>query len=570
MSKLVNLTNNSKIMNWCMEGIGCILLFGSMMINIGKLDVLTVAPDEFGYWTAGAYSLGYDWHSVAALNPYYQFGYGLVLAIIMRFFDGIYLYKAAVIVNSIFVCIIFLLLIKIGNIIYARGRCLNMAIAFSICFYAANIAYAQTSLCEIFLQLIYITLMFLAAKAIDNNFDIIHTAICFIPLLLLYTVHLRSLGIIIVSGVILLGLLFLKNGRKSAWIGLVFIVGFLAVNVLKEIYTNAMYAGSELLSVNDYSGQVSKLKSVLSVSGIKALFVEMIGQLWYLGTSSFLLIYVALWQGIKNIRELLYGNRNKCVLYESFILINFLAAYMISVIFCKSGKRIDFLIYGRYVEYTILPLLVSAIYALIMKKIKFKEICGLFLLHFVCGLYIDNVYRTNEYNSIVYTTITGIFKFIYQNEDNFVFLACVGAAVIGCIGIAFFCRYNNCMMLLTLFLFASVWWSNGNAFIQDICIKGWTDKVDVIEIYDVIETAEELPVYYVYNSEDTLYVQNRIFLLQVLLEDSSVKCVEYNDFVPNENCYVVVNINSKISSLIDEKYVKMHEGYPLALYKFSL
>ena len=570
MSKLVNLTNNSKIMNWCMGGIGCILLFCSVMINIGKLGVLTVAPDEFGYWSAGAYFLGYDWHSVAAFSSYYQFGYGLILAVIMLFFDGIYLYKTAVIVNAIFLCIIFLVLREIGSIIYARGRFLNTIIAFSVCFYAANIAYAQTSLCEIFLQLMYIILIFFVAKAVDNNFDIMHMAICFMPLLVLYTVHLRSLGVIIISGIILLGLLLLKNGRKTVWIGLMLVAGFLAVGILKEIITNETYTLSELVSVNDYSGQISKLKSLLSISGIRTLFVEMIGQLWYLGTSSFLLIYVALWQGIKNIREIVYGNRNKCVLYESFILINFLAAYMISAIFCKDGKRIDSLIYGRYVEYTILPLLVSAIYALVMKKIKFKEISVLFLLHFVCGLCIDNVYQTNEYNSIVYTTITGIFKLVYKNENNFVFLACMWSVVIGCIGIIFFFCRHNWVMLLTLFLFASVWWSNGNAFIRDIGIKGWTDKVDVIKIYDVIETAEELPIYYVYSSEDTLYVQNRIFLLQVLLEDISVKCVEYNNFIPNENCYVVVNIDSKISSLIDKDYVKVIDGYPLTLYKILL
>lgn len=562
--------NNNKIMDMCSCGIGCCLLFFTIIINIDRLKVLTVTPDEFGYWSAGAWFRGYDWHSAVGLNSYYQFGYGLVLAILMFLFDGIYLYKAAVVVNALFLCITFLLLRKIGLIIYKKSRGVNTIIALMVSFYAANVAYAQTSTSEILLQLLYIMLLFLIVKAAENNFGVSYMMACFFLLLAMFSVHMRSLGIVMVAGMIMIRRLWLKSKRETIGLGILFLLGFLVMNVLKGLFMDEMYIASDRISINDYSGQVAKLKGMLSFSGIREVVITMAGHLWYLGTSSCLMVWIALWQGVKSLKEFVRGNRSRYVLYECFILVNFLSAYMVSVIVCKGGERIDTLIYGRYVEYTILPLLISAVYALIEKRIRCWEVSCIFFAYFICSLLINIIYLNSDYDSIVYTTITGICKFIYRNKKDFVYPSCIWMALVGCIGIAFiFCKRRT-LMMISFSLFAYMWWLNGNAFIQNVCIKDWTDKVEVPLIYETLEKSEKLPIYYVYSSEDTLSVKNRIFLLQVMLEENSIKCIEYDEFVPKDNCYIVVNTLSQIASVVDFNYVKVEEGYPLALYKLSL
>lgn len=574
MERVKNILNHitcSKQVNLFLQMVGCLLIFGAVMINIGKLNVLMAAPDEFGYWTAGSFFLGYDWSSAAGLNPYYQFGYGLVLAVIMFFFDGIYLYKVAVIVNAVFLCMIFLLMKKICDRIYKGSGMLNTIISLMVCFYAANIAYVQTSTCEILLQFLYIMFLLFVTKAIEREFSFLYTAVCFVPLILMYGTHLRSISIVVVSGLILLVQIAIKYKRKVVWIAAFIILGLFFVSILKKALTNELYAESVLLSVNDYSGQVSKLQKLMSLSAIKALFVEMLGQLWYLGSASLLLVYIAIWHGMKSLKEFICGNRSKEVIYECFILLNFAAAYAVSVIYLSGATRIDSLIYGRYVEYTVVPLLVSAVYVLIMGKTTLKEIWGILIFYLILSLYINNVYLNNVYESIVYTTIIGIFKLVYNNLDNFVIPGCLCVTLISVIGLIIFRKNKISLMVITLPIFACVWWINGNSFIQ-LCIKtkGGQDDIKVTKIYDMIEASgEEIPIYYVYSYEDTLSIKNRIFLLQVLLEDTSIRCMVYDDFedISDDNYYIVVNSSSKSAPTINENYVKITDGYPLTLYK---
>ena len=82
-------------------GISLLLIY---LFKIDSLNTICVIGDEFGYWASGAYFAGLDWGDVACFNPYYSYGYGLWLSLIIKFFDdSILAYKVAIILNCFFI-----------------------------------------------------------------------------------------------------------------------------------------------------------------------------------------------------------------------------------------------------------------------------------------------------------------------------------------------------------------------------------------------------------------------------------------------------------------------------------
>lgn len=79
----------------------CIFQYG-----IHKICGFTIYPDEFGYWASAAKAVGYDWTEVASLGSYYSFGYSVLLIPLLKLFrNGVTVYRAAVAVNMILMCL---------------------------------------------------------------------------------------------------------------------------------------------------------------------------------------------------------------------------------------------------------------------------------------------------------------------------------------------------------------------------------------------------------------------------------------------------------------------------------
>ena len=98
-----------------------------LAIGISQVRYATgpvIMPDEVGYWSAGATLAGRDWSGVMSMSPYYGYGYGFILCIIIRLFSApLNMYRCALILNIFFLVIIFIVsyhIIKfLNNNIYA-------------------------------------------------------------------------------------------------------------------------------------------------------------------------------------------------------------------------------------------------------------------------------------------------------------------------------------------------------------------------------------------------------------------------------------------------------------------
>lgn len=87
------------------------------MHGIGKLFGPIRFPDEFGYWSHGARLLGYGWNEVSGIHPYYSFGYGMLMAPLLKWCSNpVVLYRIAVSINFILIVWCYVLLKKdFGN-----------------------------------------------------------------------------------------------------------------------------------------------------------------------------------------------------------------------------------------------------------------------------------------------------------------------------------------------------------------------------------------------------------------------------------------------------------------------
>lgn len=88
---------------------GCFIILLITIFNVSKLQNIYILADEFGYWTAASFFRGYDWSSIATMNPYYSFGYGILLSPLLYLQNGTLSYQCAIILNGILLCFSFLL-----------------------------------------------------------------------------------------------------------------------------------------------------------------------------------------------------------------------------------------------------------------------------------------------------------------------------------------------------------------------------------------------------------------------------------------------------------------------------
>lgn len=566
--------------------IGCLIILLISILNITKLHSIYVLADEFGYWTAASYFRGYDWSSIAAINPYYSFGYGILLSPLLWLQNGVLSYQCAIILNGLLLCFSFLLSYHCLSTLFNTVKTEYIACtSIAITLYSNNVGLSQTTMCECFLFFLFwctfTCLLELCSKK-SNKYIILYA----ISLGLMYNVHLRTLGIVIAGAMCLLLLMYKKiiNWKQLILFILIFMFLLLAGNMIKVTLQN-LYSSELTSNVNDYSGQIGKIKFLFTLDGIKSLIKSVCGKIWYLASSTYFLAFWFVVVCIKNIQfKKGFFSKNQDVL--PFILIfsclSLLATLGISSVFMIRPTRIDQLIYGRYNEFLLGPVLgITLCWLIKQSKHLFKEngiICGIYIL---LSVIIYKVYLNFEYSDINYTNIIGIYRFI---QDDFSIIS----ISIKCFFLGFilylliiatrkFLKNINWLhtliTILSLCLIAGIWTWQGIGYAQEK-VYTYQEKLSDTVIADIIndiDTDKELPLYYIYNPESTTYVKNRIFTVQFLLKDKSIELMDYNTFTEFQNsleeeAIYIINKNVPAISELNRQYNVLFVGNNLELF----
>ena len=199
---------------------------------------------------------------------------------------------------------------------------------------------------------------------------------------------------------------------------------FFFLLIFKEHIVENLYASNETVAVNDFSGQVGKLNLLLSIDGIVLLIKSVVGKVYYLLSASFLILAWTgvwlfqklsnTWHSIKRYNYLSIENKLSIYLFFSFLFtLGVSSIYMIS-----ESSVIDHLIYGRYNEYILGPLLIlGGCFLFETKGISWRVQISMIGIYLVSSLLVTFTFRNIENPTIREVNIAGVAYLAYNNES---------------------------------------------------------------------------------------------------------------------------------------------------------
>lgn len=338
------------------------ILFAFWAFGIGSTYGFSIFPDEFAYWSYAARLAGYDWSDVTALAPYYSYGYSLILIAIFVFCkDAVTAYRIAVSINFLF---LFLAMVALAGTMKRMMPDKKMPIVlFSALtvLLPCNLFYTQMTLTEVFLVALYIAAGSVLYRYLENN-RLSTLLLLMLILIYLYTVHMRTVGVLLAAMIVVTIHIFLRGDKRwhvLAALGAALAL-FAAADFLKQQAFVYVYGGinQELVAANDYSGQMEKIRSVLSLEGFYDLLISLAGKVLYLGLATWGLFYWGIYGMVRQAFALL-RNIKKHVsakpqqFFAVFVLLTVAAQIVIGTIYLLTLGEIGDYTYGRYSEMVI-------------------------------------------------------------------------------------------------------------------------------------------------------------------------------------------------------------------------
>jgi hypothetical protein len=311
-----------------------------------------IHPDELGYVGSALYL------ARGGLRPeisYYP-GYSLLLVPLWwASKDPITVWRGALVVNAGLAglggLVTWVLSSGLAPALSSRQR---LAVTAVVCAYPALLLYSDLALAECLFVLVFGIVVLLAGRALVGRAPGWWGALG-VASGALALVHPRGLAVVV--AVVLMALLVLRPWKPASAVagaaltaGLVFSLG------VTRLLVHAT-GSSSLNNFAPYRPDTIISKS-LSVHGAASLLWEAGGQLFYLSVATLGLAPLGLLLGLRALRSVVRGDRAPVNMIRAFAALSFLGVWALSSLYMNLGQRADKLIYGRYNEGAIVPLLV--------------------------------------------------------------------------------------------------------------------------------------------------------------------------------------------------------------------
>jgi hypothetical protein len=392
-------------------------------INVG----IKILGDEFGYWAAGNFFSGINnWKEMNSVLAYYGYGYGLFLAIIMRFVEsGELCYRIAIWMNGLF---IFLTYHTVKSLIKEfRGsnyRDYDSLIAACFTFMTANLYYLQYTMVEVVVSFLLWRVIFWAVQ-LQKSIKIYKTVIFCGYNFLLVAAHQRCIGIVLCSMAFLFFLFCSTLDRfslKLIVINIMIVVMTIVIFLgLKKFYKlNSVDIdvinnyGNTISDPNDVSGVAGKVKFLFTRQGIINFGTLLCGHMFYAMSASFLTIGVAIIAGMREI--IISVKRKKINDFQVIMLYTFMCFLLEISIACiffiyDYNERFDLLTYSRYFEFAISPITMFGMIAFINidensrnSHLKTRIVVICFVVYIILGKFtnfVEDYSNANRGNSFI-------------------------------------------------------------------------------------------------------------------------------------------------------------------------
>lgn len=562
-----------------------IVIFIYNIKDIPNAKSVTIIADEFGYWNFGAWISGLDWSSVTSYIGYYSFGYGLLLIpLFFLFKDSVVMYQSALILNSFLVVISFFLLYSIlVRLAKDIGKNVLILISFSAMFFSNILFFSKTTMSEICCMMIFLLTCRLYLRFHDDA-NIVNASLLSFCSIFAFFVHQRLIGLTCVSLLYVLGKLFIKK-KRTVVLMLIICTILIAIGWnVKVIYQNYYYKEiknaenynnpdmksyvERASTVNDFNGQIKKIKFLFTWNGIKTIIISSCGKIFFLGTESYLLVYFGIYLILKeSIRE--KDNRD----FYIYLLINFCMSVFVSSIFVGLSyeQRLDAIFYGRYNEQILVLLASIGCIGIVNKKFSFKQMAWISLVELLLGILIIFPFLSkttaNDFN---YATVIGIADLYYKYKEYgiqevvYIFvLRSIGEALL--LQILLWREKNNInylkivlaistMVFMGIYIYTNI----KNGFLA----YRFNEQETNIALSEVIIDSGVSEVSYYSSPAYLIYAD----YMQFILQEEKINCYTSLDELQGD-LILTLKREANINSVLKEKYTKIDESRTYELWE---
>ncbi|CUX34452.1 hypothetical protein [Clostridium sp. C105KSO13] len=544
-----------------------ILLAFFCLLHIRELNQIVVLNDEFGYWSIAASMGGKNWGELIANTPYYNYGYSLLLVPLFHLGLPTYtIYKAAIFLNVIILILGYYASVLCGKKIFPN---MDIKVLMFICFlincYPNVLVQTQVAWTETLLNfLFWLTVLSVLSLAEKPT---IWKILCFSLILgYMFIVHQRTIGIVI-SGIVIL--ISLCISKKISFKQMILALGVLSGILLLHFYTKGelkdwLWASSELSNMNDFKGQVSLIESIFSGFGIKSIFYGLAGRVFYFLVSGGILWYCGF---VRILADIFYEIKKNTIkrlgqiqCAEAFIMLSFLSAVAIGVVTVVQGfGRADSVVYGRYIENTVGPVLLIGAGTIFEKKISIKQIVSYIILLIGTGFLTAHMLQLVGNNAFADINSIGIAKF-FENKSG---RAAIEPAVMCSIALngiinVFISGTRKIKGLFIAGIIILIYWLNIGSYTYTHTIKYMqVTKTESNEsLAELIKKSEVDDVYYVKDNNFDSYCTNPKYL-QFWIPDIQVHVVDAksNEKVASNSIWLYEKGGKNVNELIRDKKI---------------
>lgn len=517
--------------------------------NISNLDMPCIEFDEFGYWTNGILFAGKNWSSITSnFVSYYSYGYGLILALIIRSCDNITLsYQIAILFNALMLSSSVLILCWICKQMLPNINLSIIAIFSSVAlFYPSTIMNSQFAWSETVLLFFFLLTGLFYIKTVKDEksiYSFILATICFFT----YMIHQRSLGILVSVS---LGILFAYTNKIIDKKKIIFfIVGMIVMFFIHSYLKDYVYENNWNMKIenegileeketigNDYSSQVNNILFCFTPEGVKCFFMGFLGKVYYMSVVSFFLVPEGIIFLINKIRENYRKNNS-----EIFFVLSLFFMIGISTVFLIYPGRIDTVIYGRYTDWLIPVFITWGLINVYNNGVDKKRIIIYIFIFTIYLLLFGGLIK--DYNLTKYfptcAPAGNYFRILSKGELGNYWISLMHVCHIFVIGILYslfniFRQYKYSLLMGVFFVIP--WVIEANSSIENTLFIGYKDEMKAI-VAD-IEKKELEGIYYLGDdsSEFNLYIGS----LQFLLYEKTIRCIKLESAINIEEGIIIV------------------------------
>ncbi len=544
-------TINNRIFFPFMDLIAVIIISMVGIYHWKDMDMLAVFGDEFGYWGNASFLAGYAWESLMAETVYYSIGYSLFILPIMFIKNYAMRYHIAIILNITLVigcyfCARYITAYMFKNESKIKKVCSSLVSALTVnVIVQMRVAWDEIMIC--FLMWLSIVLMINIHKAY-KNYKLV--AISFLLIYMVMT-HQRTLPVVLIFiSIMLFEYRHKVDWKKSVSLLVVFIILYVGYKYIKSFQIANIYSGSSNADINNYTISGNLIKGYLQViyNNFQTITVSLWAKFVMYNISTGFTFLLASAVAINSFFNKAKEENDKCNVIR-YIWLSGVAMMCLTAIQMRGSSRADLVVYTRYFDFTIGPMILIGINYLDEKKIG-CEVC--ILLSIVLSLLsIGNIYdfiynAENDFNYICSPIIAGNIiwfdKWFDKSMINLNIIKALTGKVILEVGILVFLyikKKSDKFVIITTtgILLVSIILANH----ASDAVNGWRDffREDVATLTEgMIHSDAE--IYFMMNEENLKYL-NLMRELQYVLCDKTITKINEDKLldVETRECYII-------------------------------